>query len=161
MNEIIKKISSYNLFNYLLPGTIFAYSTSYVSDFNLVQSNILIAAFLYYFIGMVISRIGSLIIEPILKKTNFVIFSSYSDFVKASKIDDKIDILSEANNTYRTIVALFFTLLGLKVYDIIADWLSISREITTVIVLLFTMTLFLFAYKKQTKYITKRIESHK
>lgn len=161
MNEIIKKISSYNLFNYLLPGTIFAYSTSYVSDFNLVQSDILIAAFLYYFIGLVISRIGSLIIEPILRRSRFVIFSSYSDFVKTSKIDDKIDILSEANNTYRTIIALFFSLLALKVYNIIAGCLSISKDLTTIIVIVLIMVLFLFAYRKQTKYITKRIESNK
>ena len=161
MNEIIKKISSYNLFNYLLPGTIFAYSTSYVSDFDLVQSDILIAAFLYYFIGMVISRIGSLIIEPILKRSNFLAFSSYSDFVMISKIDDKIEILSEANNTYRTIIALFFSLLVLKAYNIIVRMLSISNNLTTIVVIVLIMVLFLFAYKKQTKYITNRIESNK
>jgi hypothetical protein len=90
MKEILEKISSYNLFNYLLPGTVFVFVLAKISEHNFIQKDLLIGAFLYYFIGLIISRIGSVIIEPLLKKWNFLKFAEYSDFVIYSKKDDKI-----------------------------------------------------------------------
>lgn len=58
MKEILEKVSSYNLFNYLLPGTVFVFVLSKISGYNFIQKDLLIGAFLYYFIGLVISRIG-------------------------------------------------------------------------------------------------------
>jgi len=68
MKELIDKISTYNLFNYLLPGILFALFAKHFIGLDLIQSDIGIGIFLYYFLGMCISRIGSLIIEPILRK---------------------------------------------------------------------------------------------
>ena len=39
-----------------------------LTSFKFIQSDIVIGAFYYYFVGLIISRIGSLAIEPILKK---------------------------------------------------------------------------------------------
>ena len=47
--------------------------------------------------------VPTVIIEPILKKTNFVKFRDYPDYINASKKDGKIELLSEVNNTYRTL----------------------------------------------------------
>jgi hypothetical protein len=86
MKEIIDKLSSYNIFNYLLPGVLFVAIAKHFTEYNLILDHDFIGAFFYYFIGMVISRFGSLIIEPMLKKIMFVKFSDYSDFISASKI---------------------------------------------------------------------------
>ncbi|NTW33389.1 MAG: hypothetical protein HGB12_12330, partial [Bacteroidetes bacterium] len=110
MKELLDKISSYNLFNYLLPGILFVYFSKQFTDYNFIQDNDFIGAFLYYFIGMVISRFGSLFIDPTLKKISFLKFSDYKSFVSASKKDDKIELFSEVNNTYRTITAMFVIL---------------------------------------------------
>ena len=67
MKEIINKLSSYNLFNYLLPGTVFVALTEAFTSFPFAQDDLLIALFLYYFIGLIISRIGSLFVEPFLR----------------------------------------------------------------------------------------------
>ena len=71
MNDILNKISSYNLLNYLLPGAVF----SVVAElFGLIPAPTEIVEKLiwFYFVGMVISRLGSLILEPLLKKMAFV-----------------------------------------------------------------------------------------
>ena len=60
MKELIDKISSYNLFNYLVPGVLLAFAADKFTAYSLVQSDLLIGAFLYYFIGLVASRFGSL-----------------------------------------------------------------------------------------------------
>lgn len=161
MKELLDKISSYNLFNYLLPGILFVSILKHFTDYDLVQDNDFIGAFLYYFIGMVISRFGSLFIEPALKKISFLKFADYKSFVSASKKDDKIELFSEVNNTYRTIIAMFVILLLLKLYNHFQVLWDIPQNVTTLILIVLILLMFLFSYRKQTNYITKRIDAHK
>jgi hypothetical protein len=103
MKELRDKLSSYNLFNYLLPGTIFVAAAQRISAHRFENENIVVELFLYYFIGLVISRMGSLTVEPSMKKLKFVKFVTYKEFVSACEKDAKIEVLSEQNNTYRTL----------------------------------------------------------
>lgn len=159
MNELLNKISSYNLFNYLLPGVIFAVLASEITRYPLVQRDILTGAFLYYFIGLVVSRFGSLIVEPLLKWLSFVKFADYKDFVAASKQDEKLEVLSEVNNTYRTLCSVFSLLLILKLYAKIEERVAFLKEWDSMILLVLLLMMFLFSYRKQSTYITKRIKA--
>ncbi len=160
MKELLDKLSSYNIFNYLLPGVIFVLLSRETIHYPLAQVDILTAAFMYYFVGMVVSRFGSIIIEPILKRLTFVRFEDYKKFVAAKKKDEQLELLSEVNNTYRTLCSLFSLLLLLKLYVKIAErfpWLK-EWHATALVVLL--LILFLFSYRKQTSYVTKRIKEN-
>ena len=114
MKDLLEKLSSYNIFNYLFPGILVAVLSTAVSSFDLLADDIVVGVFLYYFYGLVVSRIGSLVLEPIMKRIRVVRFAPYADFVAASRIDEKIDMLSEQNNVYRTLASAFLclTLLG-------------------------------------------------
>lgn len=57
MNELIERLSSCNLFNCLPPGVFFVALAEQQTGFSFVQDNLLLAAFVYYFIGLVISRL--------------------------------------------------------------------------------------------------------
>jgi len=160
MKEILDKISSYNLFNYLLPGVLFVVISNKFTDYNLILDNEIIGVFVYYFIGMIVSRFGSIIIEPILKITSFVKFADYKLFVSASKKDDKIELFSEVNNTYRTIIAMVFLLLVLKAYNYLQVICCISENSSFLIAMVLILAMFLFSYRKQTSYLTKRIEAN-
>lgn len=159
MSDILDKISSYNIFNYLLPGTLFAVTADRYSSYSFIHDNALVAVFLYYFIGLVISRFGSLLIEPLLKKIGFLTFAEYSKFVSVSKVDKKLDELSEANNMYRTLCSLFLSLLVLMAFDWLAGIYSVLRISAPYAVVVGLLVLFLFSYRKQTNYITKRVNS--
>lgn len=161
MESFLTKLSSYNLFNYLLPGIIFVILLDTLTDYSLIQSDLILGAFMYYFIGLVISRIGSIIVERILIKIGFLKFSPYADYVAASKMDESIELLSEANNTYRTLSAMFLLLLILMVYEKAEKLLLIPRTASVVALLGILVFLFLYSYRKQTTYITKRIEATK
>lgn len=160
MKDLLDEISSYNLFNYLLPGILFVCISKYFTDYNFIQDNDFIGAFLYYFIGMVISRFGSLFVEPNLKRISFLKFADYNSFIVASKKDEKIELFSELNNTYRTITALFIILLLLKIYNYFQVLCNIPLNITYLIVVVVILVIFLFSYRKQTNYITKRIKAN-
>lgn len=157
MKDLFDKITSYNLFNYLLPGIVFVCLAKWFLNIDLVQEKDLIGAFLYYFIGMIVSRVGSIFIEPFLKYFKFIKMADYSEFITASKIDTKIEILSEANNMYRTIASMFFILLFLKLYFFIQSYFFVQDWMNLVLLAILLLAIFLYSYKKQTSYITKRV----
>lgn len=159
MKDLLDKLSSYNIFNYLLPGIIFAVLVEKLTSLKLIQQDIVVAVFFYYFLGSVISRIGSLLVEPALKKIGFIKFADYPDFISASKVDQKIELLSEANNMYRTFIAMLVLIAVVKAYDYVEKIYAIVAVLSPYCVLVGLIALYLFSYRKQTQYITKRVEA--
>jgi hypothetical protein len=159
MKEIIDKISSYNLFNYLFPGIIFVILLNATTSYSLIQENIIEGAFLYYFIGLLINRVGSLFIEPILKRFKFVKFKPPEEYRRASQLYPKIEIFSETNNMFRGMCATFFVLVLIVISENIGIVVDFSNRIVGVVFLLLLLLLFLFSYRKQTKIIFDRIDS--
>jgi hypothetical protein len=72
MKDLLEKLSSYNIFNYLLPGVLVAVLGTAVSSFHLLADDIVVGVFLYYFY---------LVLEPLLKWARIVRFAPYTDFV--------------------------------------------------------------------------------
>jgi len=170
LSKVLEKVTSYNLFNNLFPGIIFSCIVEKVTRFSIAEGNLLQNLFIYYFVGMVLSRIGSIFIEKILKsiktadKKEWIHFESYGDYVQAVKVDSFILTLNETNNTYRTIIAMVLSLIAVKTFDwVIYDKLStFSFNVDNwIFLILCSLLLLLFAmsYKKQTDYISKRIEN--
>ena len=161
MKELLEKLSSYNIFNYLLPGVVFVVLADAFTTFRFVQQDIILGVFMYYFIGVVISRIGSVVIEPILKWSRFIYYTPYADFISASKEDESLKVFSEANNMYRTFCSLFVLLILLKIFERLSIIFPIIRQRAAEFLILGLLTLFLFSYRKQSQYIKKRIQGIK
>jgi hypothetical protein len=161
MKDIIDKIGSYNIFNYLIPGVVYAVLISKWGEIHLIQDDLLTGAFLYYLIGLIISRFGSLIVKPILEFTGFVKDEAYEDFVDASEKDSKIDKLSEVSNTYRTLIALFLAIIISKGVFTLYETFNLNRDWRWILSCLGLFVLFLFAFRKQSDFITKRIRHQK
>lgn len=151
MKDVLNKISSYNILNYLIPGAIFWYLCPLLCGVLLPVDNIVGELVGFYFIGMIIYCIGSLLIEPIYRKLKLINFSNYNLFIQASSKDAKLETLSESNNTLRTMIALCLLLILVKFYHIFFSnlnaWLFIGS----------LLLLFSFAYIKRTCYISKRV----
>jgi len=159
MEKILEKLSSYNIFNYLFPGVVFCVVADRYLSIPLLQDSIVNGLFLYYFIGLVISRFGSVAIEPVLKKTGFVKFTEYQDFVRAAKEDTKIELLSESNNTYRTLLSAIFILCVVAIGAHITESNQNILEFVKYLILPGLVLLFGLSYKKQTEYISKRVST--
>lgn len=160
MEKLLEKISSFNLFTNLYPGVIFCFISQNLLKIPLIQSDPFVGAFLYYFIGMTISRIGSILIEPVLEKLRFVHYPKYEDFLAASGNDTKINDLLETNNSYRSVISLLFCVVFTYLYTFLGNiWpVLISYEYHIIVALL--LVLFLFAYKKNTRYIRNRVSNY-
>ncbi len=158
MNELINKLSSYNLFNYLFPGVLFVVLLDKATNFRFLQENILEGAFLYYFIGLLINRVGSLCIEPILRKTKLVEFQPLRDFNKAKALDTKIEIHSETNNMFRSVAATFLVLSVFIAFDMTGIQVSWGNSGVKLVIVVALFVFLLLSYRKQTKIIYDRVE---
>lgn len=161
MKDLLDKLSSYNIFNYLLPGVLFAAFADALTTLALVQKDIVVGVFVYYFCGSIVSRVGSLLVEPLLRRIGFLKFAPYEDFVRVAKSDTKLEVLSESNNMYRTFCALMLSVAAVSLYDLAAQSYSLLRTVAPAVCILGVALLYLFAYRKQTDYIAKRIAAQK
>lgn len=156
---VIDKLSQYNFLTNILPGTVLCIILKYLVGYDLIPYDYYQAGIVFYFVGMVNSRVGSLVIEPILKAISWVKFAPYSEFLRAEKEDAKLTILSQENNVFRSYISLMFiSILGYIYKNCSLNLrLSLNNESLVLIVILFV--LFLFAYKKQTSFVRKRVEN--
>lgn len=177
LKQITSKISSYNLFNNLLPGIIFSYLFSAFNSMEILSGELLKDILMCYFIGIVLSRICSIFVEPMLKrikvnnrKTNtkhaLIDFIQYTDYQKALENSPKLEILLEANNMYRTLlsmaICLFFSKIYFKVLMLLAQkGYSIPNDLTIWVVLIFLVIIFTCSYIKQTKYVISNVEVYR
>ncbi len=161
MDKFIEKLEEYKIFNYLLPGIIFTYLLKYYVGIDIFQSNVIEMAFIFYFIGSVISRFGSVVIEEILKKIKFIKYSNYNDYINAVKKDDFIKKLLISNNTYRTLCAGFLLILIIKGVKELVNYFNLQTGIIYTIVIIFGFILYLLSFKKQTGIIVKRVDKVK
>lgn len=160
MDKLLDKISSFNLFTNLYPGVIFCLLSQSWLQIPLIQSDPFIGAFLYYFIGMTISRIGSILIEPVLEKSRFVLYPKYEEFLAASGDDTKINDLLETNNSYRSVISLLLCIIFTYIYTFLGSIWPVLNSYAYHIIVIFLLVLFLFAYKKNTRYIRNRVSNY-
>lgn len=159
MSGILEKLDSYQILTNLLPGTFFGFTLNFFLGLTLPTQNVGEDVIVYYFIGLIINRIGSLVVEPILKKLRFIKYASYPDFVKAVKADSKIDTLSEMNNYTRSLLTSVLLLPVIRILQALSlkwMWFSLNWEWGSIALFI---VLFLFAYRKQTNYVRKRVET--
>ena len=155
MEKLIEKIEIYHFINYLLPGTIFVAIFNKICINEFIDSNVVIAVIEYYFIGLILSRIGSIILQPIFKKTKLIKYADYNKYIQASEEDNKLEILQREANQYRTYIATFIILLIIQSYTCI-----VNRNFSIILILfVFFFVLFILAYKKQIKFIVNRVEN--
>ena len=160
MEQLLDKLSRYHILNNLIPGIVFLYIIDAIGIYSTAFDNAYGVFFIGYIAGMVLSRLGSIIIEPWFKNWNIVNYAPYPDFLKAEQKDNKINILLEENNMYRTLVTLFIVVLLLYVCSLISvinTFMHTKWAVLVIIVLL--LIVYVLAYRKQTSYIKRRVEN--
>ncbi len=160
MEELLKKLTSYNILNNLLPGVVLiaAFPESEIAKF--CTENPFFGAVICYVTGVIVSRIGSLVLEPALKK--IAPHEPYTDFISASSKDSKITELSESNNTFRTLastgvcyMAIVVVLAADSKWSLSSNWPTTTKLVCAALL----SVLFILSYRKQTGYICKRVRA--
>lgn len=166
IKEILKsfseKVSSYQIFTFLFPGAVFLAVLSNVYSKTVPETSIWEKLFLCYTVGMIISRIGTLLLEEFLFWLSnlcghFLVRIDYRKIILAERKDAKVNMLLQVSNTYRTMAAVFLTLL---IVAAVNKFTSLDLQFSSgviwfsvIMVLLFTLS-----FIKQYDYAEKRVE---
>lgn len=154
MSELVEKISAYDLLNALIPGGILVYFMGLLGYFDISNTNIFFLCILAYVLGVVGSRVGSNILEPLAIKSR-KIQHKYEAYMSAQKNDEKLAALTAVSNMYRSLagslVVLGLLSLGTLVPEMYHCWLLVMYGIMSFV-------LFVASWIKQERYIAKRIE---
>lgn len=161
MERILEKISNYHLFNNLVPGVIFIITSDYILETNIYNDNLLYLFFISYFIGIIISRFGSLVTANILYKFTKEKGESYKNYIISCQKDDKIEVLMQDKNMYRNLCTMLILLLVLKLFSMLKVYFKINNNWMIIIILVILIILFAISFLKQNKYISSRIRANK
>ena len=158
MEKLLEKISSFHLIVHLIPGAAFCYLADMFTTLTFPNGSNISDFVVFYFVGVIIGRFGSIVIEPIYKFCRILKFAPYSDYLKAERVDPKIEVLSEMNDFYRSLVSMIVLLTLLLLYEKFALEFMILSKIRIPLFCIFLIILLSFSYRKQTEYVRKRAE---
>lgn len=158
MDGILEKLDSYNILTNLLPGAFFVLALRYLLGLEFPVNSVAEEVFLYYFVGLVINRLGSLITEPLLIKSGFVKFAPHPDFLAACSLNSKINSLSEMNDHFRNLLTGTACIPAVWAAKLLAESWKFFDENWKCFLVLGLGILFLLSYRKQTAYVRKHVE---
>lgn len=162
VDKLIEKISSYGILNNIIPGAVYIAFVERFTIFKIMPEDVLMQLVLCYFIGMVIGRIGSLLIEKIILKNVTVV--PHEDYTKAEMLDSdgKVTTLSAINNMYRTFISVSICILTTVLFNWLwtviphFDWI---KKVIVIVGCVLSTILFVKSYKKQTGYVVSRVKA--
>lgn len=122
MSELLSKISSYNLYNYLLVGFVYNMLLCHYTQLGYVDESILKTLIVCYVMGLFIAKLASLFLEPLLIRLHwnnkkFLKWRNKNEYLEASFKDAKIPILLEEANVCRNIAMAIFVFFICLLYD--------------------------------------------
>ena len=160
MSELLKRLNSYDFFTSLLPGCLYTWYLARLHGIVLMESDMKVAAvvytvFVWYFLGLVINRIGAGM-KRVFESIGLIEWVAYERYVRASKQDSLIRVLSEKNNTYRSMAALCLVVIITE----IVLWVSGRILLSGVCILaaLIGWGIFVYSQSTQSAYIVERVE---
>lgn len=155
LDSIIDKISSYNILNNLLPGGAFVFLIKIVVNYSMFQNDLLYDFILVYLLGVIMNRLGSLLIEPLFTKLKLIKKKDYKNYLNLK--DDKMQNLVETSNVYRSLVSTILVVTIISIYFTLIR-VYIDKNYETIIFILMIFALFSMSYIKQQSYISERIK---
>jgi hypothetical protein len=164
VNNFLGKLGSYHILTNIIPGAFFVLLSRHLFGIAIATENTVEDVMLFYFTGLLISRVGSLVVTPFLrrewgkKKCVFILYADYTNFLRATKADPKIEVLSETNDGFRNLLTCSVLLLIVEPARVMIQqtplytgWKWAAVPILIVI--------FLFAYREQTEHIRDRVKA--
>lgn len=167
MTNLVKTLPIYNILTNLIPGTALALLLNWFCsiDLFLLTNNSWFLAIMFYFLGVVNNRIGSLL----LTKSRYVFGNAkkhnYKDYVAAEQKDwkdgiNKLQVLERMAVEYRSYSAIFLILILGKIYSYIPSVINIGIALQKEwLIVIGIFLLFICSLRKQTRYVSIRIEA--
>ena len=146
INSLFNKLSAYQLLSLMLPGASLLGTLKFIFAIDIkVDENIWWFLLSSYVVGIILSRIGSLLIEEVFKKMGFIKGYNVGNYIAKRKEDDMVETLLSFANLYRSFCALSILMIivtMVKGYGFCDYWHYFLLEVLLLL-------LFAFSFYKQ------------
>ena len=146
INSLFNKLSAYQLLSLMLPGASLLGTLKFIFTIDIkVNENIWWFLLASYVVGIILSRIGSLLIEEVFKKMGFIKGYNVGNYIAKRKEDDMVETLLSFANLYRSFCALSILMIivtMVKGYGFCDYWHYFLLEVLLLL-------LFAFSFYKQ------------
>lgn len=164
ITNFLAKLTKYEWLNVLIPGGVAVVLCRVLSLPAFTAENWFERIVVYFIWGEIVSRIGAVIIEPMMKSCGMVRFAKYADYIAySSKNKDEANHLLGNANLCRTMIALGLVLFFIRIYYMlpVCGHVRCLTFVLKDIALLGWSMLFMAAYCRQVKFIVGRVEEFK
>lgn len=156
---IIDRVSSYQFFNFIYPGLLVAGVLDIYNVVDVFCLNICYILLISYSIGMLASRVGSIVIENLFVWIKLMKRFDYNEFNKAELNNTKVSLFLELSNMFRTISAACLLILIARLINSIYDY-GFAMPIGIVMLVFFVFVIFCVSFIKQYGYLKKCIAAN-
>lgn len=155
VNSLFNKLSSYQLLAILLPGaSLLGYMKFFLCIDIKVDENVWWFLLSSYVTGVILSRIGSVVIEGIMKKFSYIKKYDVQKYINKRKEDDLVETLLSFANLYRSFSAVFLTL---PIISLLKGY-GVAEHCTMYILYLLLLLLFVISFYKQYGYFCDSVD---
>ena len=160
--ELLSKFTRYDWFTTLLPGICCLAIGRRLGLFETVPKSYIETFGFIFFLGLVSSRIGASVIEPISKFKKFNLWGPYADYLNFRLKDEKgADMLVTNANWFRSLTGMVLLLICITATGFMCDYFGLEPSARQWCLLVALMALFADSYRRQLRFIRGRIEYYK
>ncbi|WP_165056802.1 MULTISPECIES: hypothetical protein [unclassified Adlercreutzia] len=156
MSEFFENLSAYDLINTLVPGIMVMAVCDGLGLSEFMADSPVIAFAACYVFGIVASRIGSVILEPLAIKYGKVSQYPYPAYVKACAKDEGLKRISMVANSYRSFLG---SIVLCAVLALVALFSEEHRRSVFAILTVGVFVLLLKSWFKQERYVAQRVDA--
>lgn len=157
MDKIIETLNPYDIITSLIPGIVFCQFTDWFYGTVLVTDDTASLLISGYIFGQLISRVGSLIVEPVCKITKIIVMAPYNEWLEAKRLDNEISSITEKSTVFRSWVSLALIQIIMPYIVNLNDSVIMFGYWNFFILQLVALVFLLLAYRKQVAYARKRV----
>lgn len=155
VNSLVNRLSSYQLLAILLPGaSLLGYMKFFLCIEIMVDENVWWFLLSSYVTGIILSRIGSVVIEGIMKKFCWLKKYDVNKYINKRKDNDLVETILSFANLYRTLSAAF---LALPIISLIHGY-NPCEYCAMYLMYVLLLILFISSFYKQYNYFCNAVE---
>ncbi len=158
MSDFVFLLSNFRVVSSLVPG---AALCIFINDFlkvNILKDEVILNLFIFYTVGVVVGRVGSIIIEPLFESFGIIDKENYPDYIDAEIKNPKVSTIDEISRFYRSLTTLMMFIIVGIVIEYPMKMYPMTNVLVMHIVSVLMLILMIKSYSKQSKYTAKRIK---
>lgn len=158
MNDFIFLLSNLRVVSSIVPGAILCI---YINDFlkiNILRHETIVNIFIFYAVGVIIGRIGSIVIEPLFESFGIIDKENYPNFIDAEIKNPKVSTIDEISRFYRSMATLMMLIIVGILFEYPMNLYPLTYVLGGHIVSVLILILMIKSYSKQSEYTANRIK---